>query len=40
MDIYEALALQYPGWTYNEIRALSFRERINWINKAIDRVRR
>jgi len=29
--LYDALARKYPGWTLNEIRDLTVRERENWL---------
>jgi hypothetical protein len=32
MRIWKLLAEQYPGWTLNEVKELTKRERANWIN--------
>lgn len=40
MEMYGLLAEQYPGWSLKEIRELTPRERVNWLNKAIIKVRR
>ena len=40
MEMFELLSQQYPGWSLKDIRELSFRERINWLNKAVNKVRR
>jgi antibiotic biosynthesis monooxygenase (ABM) superfamily enzyme len=37
LDQYEALSRAFPGWTLSDIRSLSFRERSNWLERAIKR---
>lgn len=32
---YEVLTVAYPGWTLNEIKTLSKREREMWLNRAV-----
>jgi len=40
LGMYELLTQMYPGWTLTEIRNLSSRERINWLEKGTNRLRR
>jgi len=40
MDMYDLIALMYPGWSLEDIRSLSLRERVNWIEKMKHRTRR
>jgi hypothetical protein len=40
MEMYGLLSEQYPGWSLKEVRELSMRERVNWLNKAVNKVRR
>jgi len=37
MDQYELLSRVFTGWTLSDIRALSFRERNNWLSRAVSR---
>jgi hypothetical protein len=40
MDMQDLIVQNYPGWTLNEVRNLSMRERINWLDRATARIRR
>lgn len=34
LDEYELIAREFSGWTLADIRSLSYRERMNWIDRA------
>jgi hypothetical protein len=40
MDMYYLLTEEYPGWSLEDVRSLSIRERLNWLSKATGRKRR
>jgi hypothetical protein len=40
MNMLDLLAQAYPGWSLTELRSLSNRERINWLNATVKRIRR
>jgi len=37
LDHYEAISRAFPGWTLSDIRSLSYRERNNWLERALKR---